>query len=75
MDERDAREACLRRQEKARIEDMAGTADESSKRLAQDKEKARIEEYEERKKLILQARASLRSMPGDIASNVATAEV
>ena len=75
MDEMDLREAQRRRQVKAHIESMAGTSDGSSKQSAQDKEKATIEDYEQRKKLILQARAPLRSMAGDIPLDVATPEV
>jgi hypothetical protein len=75
MDEMDLREAQRRRHERSLIENMASTADGSSKRSAQEKENARIEEYEQRKKLILQARAPLRSMTGDIRLNVATPEV
>jgi hypothetical protein len=69
MDERDAREDNRRRNEKTWI---ASIEDGLLKQAQQDLEDAKIREYEERKKLTLQARSGAPSVavgiPGDVAA-------
>jgi hypothetical protein len=71
MDERDAREDNRRRKEKTRI---ANIEDGILKQAQQDLEDAKIREYEERKKLTLQARSGAPSVAVDIPGDVAAPE-